>query len=282
MNSDEVLGLLVSEGYSAGIWGFSALDQYMGYASLPFTWVETDADIPVLARFFEGFRFPGTDIADGALDAGGQSWYFHCLDPEESRWGPDPRWNSGTRLPSYPLLSLHQTWKTKRFQDPQGVYPLLRELRDGPPRLQSGEKAAEDPKTGDAFGEPAAPWWTGVCRGTSRYQALMDGALILARYGTAYPAPPPIAKIAASLEPLPRGLPPNAEAQRVLLSSILVSPRPDLGLELLKAGGFLETLWPELQLLDDVDHSKEFHPEGNVWRHTMETFRYRKTSAHNR
>jgi poly(A) polymerase len=29
-------------------------------------------------------------------------------------------------------------------------------------------------------------------------------------------------------------------------------------------------------VLDDVDHSKEFHPEGNVWKHTLETFRYRK------
>jgi poly(A) polymerase len=25
-----------------------------------------------------------------------------------------------------------------------------------------------------------------------------------------------------------------------------------------------------------VDHSKEYHPEGNVWKHTLETFRYRK------
>jgi poly(A) polymerase len=295
MDSEAVLGLLVSEGYSAGIWGFSALDRYMGYASLPFTWVETDADIPVLARLFEGFRFPGTGIADGAVDAGGQSWYFHCLDPEESRWVLD------TRRPSYTLLSLRQAWKTKRFQDPQGIYPLLRELRDGPAvRLPCGEKAERAQKKGADFdswgykekgslsgraadfGEPLEPWWTGVYRETSRYQAIMDGALILARYGTAHTAPPPIAKIAAYLEPLPAGLPPNAEAQRVLLSSILISPRPDLGLEFLKAGGFLEELWPELKLLDEVDHSKEFHPEGNVWRHTMETFRYRKTAAHNR
>ncbi|MCL2270008.1 MAG: HD domain-containing protein, partial [Treponema sp.] len=35
--------------------------------------------------------------------------------------------------------------------------------------------------------------------------------------------------------------------------------------------------WPELAALDNVDHSKEFHPEGNVWKHTMETMRYRKT-----
>jgi poly(A) polymerase len=28
-----------------------------------------------------------------------------------------------------------------------------------------------------------------------------------------------------------------------------------------------------------VDHSKEFHPEGNVWNHTLETFRHRKQSS---
>jgi poly(A) polymerase len=31
-----------------------------------------------------------------------------------------------------------------------------------------------------------------------------------------------------------------------------------------------------------VDHSKEFHPEGNVWTHTLETFRYRKPAPRNR
>jgi len=27
-----------------------------------------------------------------------------------------------------------------------------------------------------------------------------------------------------------------------------------------------------------VDHAKEFHPEGNVWVHTLETFQYRKSA----
>jgi hypothetical protein len=38
----------------------------------------------------------------------------------------------------------------------------------------------------------------------------------------------------------------------------------------------VEALWPELIRLDEVDHTKELHPEGNGWNHTMETFRYRK------
>jgi poly(A) polymerase len=50
-------------------------------------------------------------------------------------------------------------------------------------------------------------------------------------------------------------------------------------MELLKSCGFIHEFWPEFARLDDVDHSKEFHPEGNVWNHTLETFRYRKPVA---
>jgi poly(A) polymerase len=87
----------------------------------------------------------------------------------------------------------------------------------------------------------------------------------------------PMTEILRSLANLNEDLPPKPEAQRLLLTGLLVSPRPDLGLELLKAAGFIREHWPELAILDDVDHSKEFHPEGNVWKHTLETFRYRKT-----
>jgi poly(A) polymerase len=129
------------------------------------------------------------------------------------------------------------------------------------------------------------PWWTGLNPGADRYQALMDAALILARYrdhGDTGPAPQPsITQILRSLANLNEGLPPKPEAQRLLLTGVLVSPRPDRGLELLKAAGFIREHWPELAILDDVDHSKEFHPEGNVWKHTLETFRYRKTTGHN-
>jgi poly(A) polymerase len=58
-----------------------------------------------------------------------------------------------------------------------------------------------------------------------------------------------------------------------------LSARPDRGLDFLRRCGFLDELWPELARLDEVDHSKEFHPEGNVWKHTLETFRHRKPLA---
>jgi poly(A) polymerase len=106
----------------------------------------------------------------------------------------------------------------------------------------------------------------------------MEGALILARYGME--AGRCLAEIAPAIRDLPRGLTPGAESQRILLTGLLLSPRPDRGMELLKDCGFIDEFWPEFSILDDVDHSKEFHPEGNVWKHTMETFRYRKPAAH--
>jgi poly(A) polymerase len=250
---------LISAGYLVRLSGFSALDRYMGFNPLPFVYAETDIDISGLARLLEKLRFPGPEIASGAVDTGGQSWYFRCTDSENENH------------PSFAVLSLRQDWKTKRFQDSLDLYPLFRELRDGRDKKNEGFRTDFPPPD---------PWWTGVYPGTERYQALMDGALILARYETRYV--PPVNKILRFLDTLPEGFPPKPEGQRLLLTGLLVSHRPDLGLELLKAAGFISEFWPELALLDDVDHSKEYHPEGNVWRHTLETFRYRKSPVHNK
>lgn len=73
---------------------------------------------------------------------------------------------------------------------------------------------------------------------------------------------------------IPRDFP--IQAQKDLLTLILTGSHPERGLVLLKAWGFLEAYWPELLALEGVDQAKEFHPEGDVWAHTMETFRYRK------
>ncbi len=66
------------------------------------------------------------------------------------------------------------------------------------------------------------------------------------------------------------------ESQRSLLSLILTGGKPELGLELLRTTGFLEAYWPELASLHGIDQSKEYHPEGDAWSHTIETFRHRK------
>jgi poly(A) polymerase len=204
--------------------------------------VETDAEIQDLARLFEGLRFPGPDLADGAVRHEGRDFYFYCYNDN-----PVP-------AAVFPLLEFIQDLRTKRFLDPGGIYPLLREIRSG--SLQT-------------------PWWEGGEASIGRYSAVMAAALILARYGGGGVPREQINRIAALFQGSD-GTPPKPEEQRMLLSGILSSPNPGPGLELLKASGFIAGFWPELAAMDGVDHSKEFHPEGNVWSHTLETFRHRK------
>jgi poly(A) polymerase len=241
--------------FSADLWGFSAIDRYLGRDTLPFVFVETGAGLSDLARRFENLRFPGFYPADAAAEGDGRVYYFRCLDTEEASL-------RGRRRPGFDLLDLRQDWRTRRFRDPRGIYPLLRLILKNSPLYRAGEEV---------------PPWDALSPGTGRFRALADGAVILARYSPAGEEPLGLIKeTAAFFNRLPGGPPPGQEEQRVLLTGLLVSPRPDLGLELLKAAGFLGELWPELAALDNVDHSKEFHPEGNVWKHTLETFRYRK------
>jgi poly(A) polymerase len=262
-----IAGALRDAGYTLRLRGCSALDSYLGLKKpLPFVQAETSADIAVLARLFEGLRFPGVDLADAALEtrvpqanaAEGQTWYFRCGEPGEP--------------PSYALLSLTQDWHTRHFYDPAGLYPLLRALKGKPLK---------------AAGEGLLSWPEGLDPQAGYYRALMDGALILARYGEGPPgtradrsaadisAGPVIRPLLQALQTAPKDPPPRPEAQRLLLTGLLVSLRPDWGLEFLKAAGFVDAFWPELARLDQADHAKEYHPEGNAWNHTLETFRYR-------
>lgn len=95
---------------------------------------------------------------------------------------------------------------------------------------------------------------------------LFEAAVLLARQ--------PYELEPGAAPPLPRDFPPRAE--RDLLTLVLTGPTPDRALELLREIGFVDAYWPELAALSGVGQSKEFHPEGDAWAHTMETFRHRK------
>jgi len=57
---------------------------------------------------------------------------------------------------------------------------------------------------------------------------------------------------------------------------ILGSGNPEKGLALLAEAGFVTEVWPELAAMAGIPHGKDFHPEGNVWEHTLATLTYRK------
>jgi len=50
---------------------------------------------------------------------------------------------------------------------------------------------------------------------------------------------------------------------------LLKSKKPSIGFELMKELGILEHYFPELHALIDVPQSPKWHPEGDVWIHTM-------------
>jgi poly(A) polymerase len=248
-----VLDALAGRGFPVYLWGFSAIDMYLGRGAAPATLALTGADAADLARIFGELRYPGIDLADAAVDREESLCLFRCADfgPGKSFFTPCGE----SRRPSFGFLEFYRDWRTGHFIDPRENYPLLRQCLKGlRPELQ--------------------PENINPC--IERGRALMDWSLILAKYFPLDETRPSGRELFGGLAAGPR---PCIEELRLLLAGLLTSPNPGLGLEFLKKNGFLSEYWPELAVLDDVDQSKEFHPEGNVWKHTLETFRYRKASG---
>jgi poly(A) polymerase len=97
---------------------------------------------------------------------------------------------------------------------------------------------------------------------------LTEAARLVSRYHYQVPTEPLILE-----PPLPEL---SMEFQRELLSSILSSRNPEKGLRLLALSGFVQAYWPELQRMSVIPQAKDYHPEGDVWEHTLQTFQYRK------
>ncbi len=54
------------------------------------------------------------------------------------------------------------------------------------------------------------------------------------------------------------------------VEKLLLAPRPSLGLALALELGIVDKLWPELKALDGCPQEPEWHPEGDVWVHTLQ------------
>ena len=106
-------------------------------------------------------------------------------------------------------------------------------------------------------------------RPTPPEQWFFEAAVLVSRY--------PYELDPAELPTLPKDF--SVDAQRDLLTLMLTGPSPERGLELLRRTGFVDAYWPELAGLAGLGQSKEYHPEGDAWVHTLETFRHRKLPA---
>ena len=148
---ETICSSLTAAGYTVKFRGYSALDLYFRLPSLPFFWIETSADIAVLAHHIDNLRFPGVDVADAAVETTSGTCYFRCIESNEQSKA------------SFPILSLTYDWRTKRFHDPLEVYTLLRELRD--------RKSETSPNRNIPQSQ------------VENSRVVMEAALLLARYG---------------------------------------------------------------------------------------------------
>jgi poly(A) polymerase len=97
----------------------------------------------------------------------------------------------------------------------------------------------------------------------------MDAAVLAARYG--YEVDMPVRS--ARWRP---GEVSEAEQQRLLID-VLTGRRAEKGLDLLDDLGFVGSYWSPLAQMGTTDHTKDFHPEGDVWEHTLEALSNRKS-----
>ena len=141
----------------------------------------------------------------------------------------------------YPFTVLDLQYDPRRgvFLDPYGVYGDLR----------------KEELVARACG---LEWW----------QVIAEAAQTVSRYHFT-------ADLERALVPGPAPRPPVAY-QRHLLERILTSAAPAKGLQLLHESGIVASWWPELAAMAAVPHTKDYHPEGDVWEHTLATFAHRK------
>lgn len=64
--------------------------------------------------------------------------------------------------------------------------------------------------------------------------------------------------------------------QKAVLTRLLESPKPEEGFKTLSRSGFIEEHWTLLSAMIDTLQDKDYHPEGDVWDHTMQMFSQRK------
>lgn len=106
------------------------------------------------------------------------------------------------------------------------------------------------------------------CDTATPYSWLMcaEAAIFLSRYGYQIPAP--------SWQSHRELLSPFE--QRNLLTLILSGAHARTGLEYLRLSGFIAAHWPLLATLEACDQDKDYHPEGDVWQHSIHAIACRK------
>jgi poly(A) polymerase len=223
--------------------GTTALDRFFNLPAGPVLYAVADTDMVHLSAIYGTPSFPGHPEWDLVVRSEGREVFLKESDTEEQ--------------PANPLSSFSWDPRRKAYDDRNGLYPLLKDARG---RLKTSGfqdnepvRIEEYPEVHQLIGTLDAP----------------VAAAISARLPLAIPA-----------RSVRRWTPDDALPaifHRNLLVDIITGPWPARGLTVLQKSGYLAQVIPELHDLAGVEHSKEGHPEGDAWQHTLETFRHWKS-----
>lgn len=167
-----------------------------------------------------------------------------CLIRGEQRWifyCSAENWPDNGAL--LPLLQFHYDDENRVWLDPQGVFDSVQQRCC---RLSTV-----------SCGQPG--------------QLLAELTRVVSRYDIAVSEP--LLQSARDDGPLAAGW------LRGVLESVLSGKNAAAGLELLDDAGVIDAHWPELAQLKRIRQDKEFHPEGDVWQHTLEALRQRRNGG---
>ena len=229
--------------------GIPALEMYYQKKHPRYIRVITTASLIEVAREFDDPVFPGCDFADILVKATNPDSdeecfvAFSCVDDITENGPADIR-------SIQPFLFDSFRWDVQRrvFMDPMGLYSRLREKRLDITDFASGNDILYIALLSSRLGFSVPKEQKNAFR-----EALCD-----------------IGQSVSWIEF-------SSLQQRYVLCDLLSGPNPRAGFEILKEAGCIEKLWPELYQMIEIAHAKEFHPEGDVWEHTLETFKYRKS-----
>lgn len=228
---DALLGLLVKD-FDVEVYGLEPEPLAHALATL--------GRVNAVGQAFTVWKVTGLAGVAGAVDV--------SIPRRDSKFGPGHR---GIAVSGDPTLSLAEATRRRDFTINALLYdPLERTLLDpfgGQRDLEARLLRAVD---GATFGEDPLRALRGV-QFAARFELEVESAT------AALCASMPVAELPAERI--------FGELEKLLLQA----RRPARGFELLRAWGLLTTLGPELLPLRDTPQDPQWHPEGDVWIHTL-------------
>ena len=217
--------------------GYSALDFYYNVNSHYILFITAETSISELATHFSKLDYPGSDIAHASLTENDYTIFFSCVNSIYS-----------IEKHSVSFLNLLYDLKNEKYIDLFGIYRSL-----GAKKLTIFESCI-----------------TNHCENmiNNYWNVISQLSILISRYDLTISTSIPDSYKDNNII--------NPKCIKNLLFLVLTSDYPWKGLKYLMKSGFIELYLNELYILNQVDHTKDYHPEGNVWDHTLETLRYNK------